>query len=487
MEDSGKQQCSFSDDKQDLECPDMLGNETKADYIEMNRLPSLNFTETSIGSESGPLLNQEPLTETTFYDTTTVRDDEGYIDWAGDSNATRVQVNTVVKDRNGSLFQSLDSLDNRDYADDSQSKLVEGGDNAATIIDNPYFMTNYEAESNSTDMYNDKSVVDNMGKVVEAEKAPHMFRNRARHRYSLPELTNQSTTKLNTPPGKVSIEVHRSSSFSNPRRKQCGILRKSRLLNEKGDVFQSLPENHPVLNNEDMLDATCISRKRGNSSNILWDMVGSSQRNSEASSVKSLENDAEDSQLKQCTNTLQLPGKTTERMSSGIFSRDQSDSDSDSESSNYGTNHLIRHGKSIQYSAQNGTDQETLFHTVPDTTAPETTVRKRRFSNIDWNSTASSNFDGEYPSGIRFDLKHEVRGTDKSLEGIEKFFSSSKTGNGFMNIGSLAEDLTESKAAVEGVSLKIDRLNNDVIVLKKEVRSLTALVRILVEQQNSLR
>ena len=488
MDESGKQQCPFSDDKQDLESPDALGHEVEADYIEMNRLLKLNCTQTCIGSESGLPFNQEPLTETTFYDTATVRDDKGYIDWVGDSNATRVQMNTVVKDRNGSLVQSLDSVGNRDYEDDAESKLVEGGDNVATIIDNPYFMTNYQAESNNTDLYSEKSPEENMGQTVEEEIVPHiMFRNRARYRYSLPELTKQSTTKFNMTPGKFPIEMHRSSSLSNPRRKQCGILRKSRLLSEKGDIFQPLPEDHTVLNNEDMINSTCISKKGRDSSSILWDMVDNSQRNSENSSVKSLENDAEDSQLEQCTKRLQVPGQINDRMSSGIFSRDHSDSDSDSESSNYGTNHLSRGDKSSQYSAQNGTDQGTLFHNSPDTSTPVTTARKRRLSNTGWNPTASSNFQGAYPSKMRFGLTNDVLSTDKSQEDIQNAFSSSRTGDDFIDIGCLAEDLTESKAAVEGVSLKIDRLNNDVILLKKEIRSLTTLVRLLVEQQNSLR
>ena len=482
MEDSGKQDIPFDDTQQGFECLDELDLEMKTNYPEMNR------TTASLGSG---LFAQNLQLETSFCDTTTDKDDEDYGDRTNDGSATQVQMNTVITESTNSLLQGFGRIEKPIFADTSQSKLSEGSDKSATIIDNPYFMNNYENGSSNTNLHNDSSGTGDMELRVEADKVPSiMCRSRAKHRYSLPELANRPILRYSATAGRQSAEMCRSSSFSNSRRRQCGVLRKSRLINEKSDAFEPLPEDRPVLNDEDTFDcktdSTYLNREKRYSSDMSWDVLGNSQRNGETASVKSVEDDNGEDELSPGIKTLQLPGQTVERMSSGIFSRDHSDSDSDSESSICGTGRH-RLSKSSQYSGQNGMDQGVAFHNTSDGSVPVMSARKRRLSNVDLNPTMSSNYEVEYLTEMRLELTNEVRSTRKSLEGIEKVLVPSKNGNSFLNIGCLAEDLTESKAAVEDVSLKIDHLSNDVSVLKKEVRSLTALVRLLVEQQNSLR
>jgi len=484
---SEKQEYPQTDGKQNFENFHDIDNDVQVDDFEMNRLMNLNCTATSSGSESRSMFVQEPIKETSFYDTSDERDGGLYLERAEDSNATLVQVNTVLNELAGSSVTCLDiTAEQRNSADTSQEQLLNGDDSTATIIDNPYFMNSYEYESASIDDRNDVAHKESVDGIEDEYKVPSTkCHNHARHRYSLPELTIESVTRYNNTARRQSKEMHRSSSFSTSRKKNGGILRKSRLFYEKSDIFEPLPEDHPMLHSDDVASAT--TQEKRNSSSMLWNLIANSQRNGETSSVKSLENDTEDDHLEQSTKRLQLPVQNIERMSSGIFSRDQTDTESDSESSNYSSN---RHDyeRPRQTSVPNGSDKGTLALNGPESNAPIRKVRTRRFSCIDRRPPASPNCDAEYTSEMQFELSHEGRNARKSVDGVEKVLvSAGRKGTGITNIGSLAGDVTESKINVDDVSLKIDNLSNDVVMLKKEVKSLTALVRLLVEQQNSLR
>ena len=485
---SEKQEYSQTDGKQNFEDFHGIDGDMKVDHFEMNRLTNLNCTAISSGSDSRSIFTQEPIKETSFYDTSNEKDDGLYLERAEDSNATLVQVNTVLNELPGYPVTCLgNTAEERNSADTSQEQLINGDDSTATIIDNPYFMTSYEYENGSIDERDDVARKESAGQIEDEYKVPSIkCRNHARHRYSLPELTVESVTRYNNSTARrQSKGMHRSSSFSASRKRNGGILRKSRLFYDKGDIFEPLPEDHPILNSDDVVVTT--TQEKRNSSSMLWNLIANSQRNGETSSMKSLENDTEDGHFGQSTKMLQLPVQNIERMSSGIFSRDQTDTDSDSESSSY-SNNRRGYERPRQTSVPNGSDQGTLVLNAPEGNAPTRKARTRRFSSIDRRSPASSSCDAECISEMQFEIPHEGRSARKSLDGIEKaLVSAGRKGTGITSIGSLVGGLTESKTNVDDVSLKIDNLSNDVVMLKKEVRSLTALVRLLVEQQNSLR
>ena len=478
VDDSEKPECSYGFDRQNWDSRDAVDSDLKANDIEMDRRTSL----VSIRSDAVSLHASDTIRETSFFEESVDKYDTDKI---REGESTQVQMNYAAHDRKGSQILDLNERKQSESVATSQTMLLENEENAANIIDNPFITNTYMNGDSDADLYGEQNGTDRRSHIIANQLAFMMCRNRARQRYSLPELTEDTVGKYDMISENKSAEIHRSSSMSNPRRKHCGILRRPRLINEKTELFQPLPEDHP---SEDMFDSktdtTFLSERHKESSEMFWGKFSASQENGNASSMKSLENSSDSADLKQDTGELQLPSNNVDRLSSGVFSNDQSESDSDSDSCNYDLNRS-NCDRISQISAQNGASQDTLSRKTSECSISVNTARKRRSANSERRTTVSSNIEVEYLSEMRIELTNEVRNTRKSLEGIEKALATSRSGNGLINIGYLAKDLTESKAAVENVSLKIDHLSNDVMGLKKEMKSLTALVRLLIEQQSS--
>ena len=316
---------------------------------------------------------------------------------------------------------------------------------------------------------------------------PVWRKKREKSRCSLPDLSDESSIKLET--RAIRIDSHEdapaSTSAQNVRRKKGAILKCPWIGDENSkNVNVSLVHENgaPDVKNEPV--DLGVGEQLRESTDMSWDMLCTSfvDGDNHIGCKSAEENDQH--ALRQQT-SLKLPKRHIERLSSGVFSRELSESDSGSES----TDELSSRNRECQNSEKSCNCSENVSCISSNNIEPafnNVSSRTRISLPNDTNFVSPQLFDAEYLSNAHEELSKEVRTTRKSVESIEQALLITKGSNGFVSIGHLANDLTESKAAIHEISSRLDRLSHDVNNLKGEVHSLTALVRIMIERQDSM-
>lgn len=316
---------------------------------------------------------------------------------------------------------------------------------------------------------------------------PVWRKKREKSRRSLPDLSDESSIKLENRASNSDLHEDAPAGTSTPnfRRKRGAILKcpwtgdgNSKNVNIALDYSNGVADvkNEPA-------DLGVGERLR-ESTDMSWDMLCPSfvDGDNHTGGTSTEENDQH--ALRQQQN-LKLPKRHIERLSSGVFSRELSESDSGSES----TDELKSRNRECQNSAQSCNCTENVSGISSDKIEPAinaVSTRTRISLPKDNKFVFSQPFDAEYLSNMQVELSNEVRTTRKSVESIEQALLVSKGSNGLIRVGHLANDLSESKAAISEMSSRLDRLSYDVNSLKGEVHSLTALVRIMIERHDSM-
>ncbi|XP_065052171.1 potassium voltage-gated channel subfamily H member 8-like isoform X2 [Rhopilema esculentum] len=451
-------------------------------------------SEVSISSKSEEKPHYEEFSETSFFDDKDEKNPSKYLCTVADIELTESNRNSYVDscDQAANIEKDIDSLAT------SQTLLIATDDDELQVNETYRAVENHVQSKKDSSIYLERTEPNNI--IVNTLPRLSCRRERSKHRYSLPELSGENCSRSEVSSSEKTIDVHRSSSMSNPRRKQCSVFRRPRINKDYTEYFETLPEDNvpDVSFTENILDdgtnTTILSDKRRNSSDMSWDMLCPAFEDEELQSVTQIENgECHDDSPRVDVNDLTLPKANIERLSSGIFSREFSDSDSDRESDFSGKRKRCNSSNNVRKNRRGAREVHCYANNDLNTSRRVSepifpiAARRMRKSMVDGQTIVEPSFGSAFISEMHQELTKEVRSTRKSLEGIEKALSISRSGNGLINVGYLAKDLAESKSAVSDVSNKIDRLSTDVIGLKKELKSLTALVRLLIEQQDSMR
>ena len=306
-------------------------------------------------------------------------------------------------------------------------------------------------------------------------------------RCSLPDLSDESSIKLETRAFHTDSHEDAPSSTSAPnvRRKRGAILKCPWVGDEnQKNVNASLVHENGVPDVKNEPVDLGVGEQLRESTDMSWDMLCPSFVDGD-NHTGSKSTEGNDQHALRQQKSLKLPKRHIERLSSGVFSRELSESDSGSES----TDELSSRNRECQNSEQSCNCSENVSCISSNDIKPafnDVSTRTRISLPKDTNFVAPQPFDAEYFSNAHEELSKEVRTTRKSVEGIEQALLVSKGSNGLVSIGHLANDLSESKAAIHEMSSRLDRLSYDVNNLKGEVHSLTALVRIMIERQDSM-